>query len=130
MREKYKNRSSNEKRSEPRASTTDPEPRRMKMGDDGTRPATNVQFVSDGNAQMIVAVDVSSQGSDDGLMKLMYDELHEQYDATPETYRVDGGFCKKEDITYVEGAGTKVLAPLYAAEKLLAEGKDPYAARP
>jgi len=29
----------------------------MKMADGGTRPALNVQFASDGDAQMIIAVD-------------------------------------------------------------------------
>lgn len=91
MQEKYKKRSSSEKRSEPRASTTDPEACRMKMGDNGTRPAMNVQFASDGDAQLIVAVDVTSQGSDNGLMKPMYDDVTDRYGVTPKEYLVDGG---------------------------------------
>ncbi len=59
MQEKYRKRSG-KKCSEPRASTTDPEARRMKMGDGGTRPAMNVQFASDGAAQMIVSIAVST----------------------------------------------------------------------
>lgn len=131
MQEKHKKRISNgsEKRSEPRASTTDPEARRMKMSDHGTRPAMNVQFASDGDAKMVVAVDVSSQGSDNGLMKPMYDDVAARYGVTPEEYLVDGGFSKKEDITHVEKQGSAVLAPLYAEQKQLDEGKDPYAAR-
>jgi transposase len=43
-----------------RASTTDPEARRMKMADGGTRPAMNVQFANDGDAQMVIAVRVTS----------------------------------------------------------------------
>ena len=38
------------------ASKTDPEARRMKMGDNGFRPAMNVQLASDGDAQLVVAV--------------------------------------------------------------------------
>lgn len=129
MQEKYKKRSSSEKRSEPRASTTDPEARQMKMGDNGTRPAMNVPFASDGDAKMVVAVDVTSQGSDNGLMKPMYDDVADRYGVTPKEYLVDGGFSKKEDITYVEQQGTEVLAPLYAEQKQLDAGKDPYAAR-
>jgi len=129
MQEKYKKRSSSEKRSEPRASTTDPQSRRMKMGDNGTRPAMNVQFASDGDAQMIVSVEVTSQGSDNGLMKPMYDDVCERYDVIPKDYLVDGGFAKKDDITYVEGKGTEVLAPLYAEQKQLQRGDNPYAAR-
>jgi transposase len=59
MQENYQKRSG-EKRSEPRASTTDPEARRMKMADGGTRPAMNVQFANDGDAQMVIAVRVTS----------------------------------------------------------------------
>ncbi|MDZ4658371.1 MAG: hypothetical protein SH868_12405 [Bythopirellula sp.] len=40
----------------------------MKMADGGTRPSLNVQFASDGDAQMIIAVNVTSPGSDSGLM--------------------------------------------------------------
>lgn len=130
MQKRYNQRSSSEKRSEPRASTTDPEARRMKMGDNGTRPAMNVQFASDGDAQMIVAVDVTSQGSDCGLMRPLYDNVCRRYDLRPENYLVDGGFGKKEDITHLENRGTKVYAPLYAEQKLLEKGEDPYAKRP
>ncbi len=129
MQEKYRKRSG-EKRSEPRASTTDPEARRMKMSDGGIRPAMNVQFASDGEAQMIVSVEVTSQGSDSGLMQPMYNDVCKRYDVTPEDYLVDGGFAKKDDITHVEKNGTKVYAPLYAEEKQLAAGEDPYAERP
>lgn len=129
MQEKYRKRSG-KKRSEPRASTTDPEARRMKMGDGGIRPAMNVQFASDGDAQMIVSVDVTSQGSDSGLMQPMYDDVRERYDVVPGDYLVDGGFVKKDDITHVEQKGTQVYAPLYAEEKQLVAGEDPYAPRP
>ena len=130
MQTRYKKRTSGKKRSEPRASTTDPEARRMKMGDNGTRPAMNVQFASDGDAKMIVAVDVTSQGSDAGLMKPMYDDVCERYDVVPENYLVDGGFGKKEDVTDLEDDGTKVHAPLYAEQKQLDNGENPYAPRP
>jgi hypothetical protein len=132
MQEKYKKRcgeNSKDKRSEPRASTTDPESRRMKMGDNGTRPAMNVQFASDGDAQMVVTVEVTSQGSDNGLMKPMYDDVCERYGVSPKDYLVDGGFAKNDDITHVESAGTAVLAPLCAEQKQLDAGEDPYAAR-
>ncbi len=129
LQERYDKRSGTP-RSQPRASMTDPDARRMKMADGGTRPAMNVQFASDGDAQMIVSVDVTSQGSDGGLMRPMYDDVCTRYGLLPEDYLVDGGFAKKDDITHVEKNGTKVYAPLYAEEKQLAEGKDPYAERP
>jgi transposase len=49
--------------SEPRVSTTDPEARVMKMGDGGFRPAYNVQFVTDAETRIVVAVDVTNEGT-------------------------------------------------------------------
>lgn len=113
--------------STPRASTTDPEARRMKMGDGGTRPAYNVQFATDAHTRIIVGAEVTNQGSDSGLMQPMHEKLNEDYGVTPEQYLVDGGFAKKEDVTTLEQAGTAVHAPLSCEEKQLAAGKDPYA---
>jgi transposase len=129
MQKKYQKRSG-EKRSEPRASTTDPEARRMKMADGGTRPAMNVQFANDGDAQMVIAVQVTSQGSDSGLMAPMHDKIKRDYSQTPGKYLVDGGFTHREDVTQLEAAGTQVYAPLYQEEKQLEQGKNPYAGKP
>jgi hypothetical protein len=128
MQQKYQKRSG-EKRSEPRASTTDPEARRAKMADGGTRPALNVQFASDGDAQMIVAVDVTSQGSDNGLMGPMHAKIQADYARSPGKYLVDGGFTHCGDVTQLEAAGTRVYAPLHQEQQQLQEGRDPYAAK-
>ena len=113
--------------SEPRVSTTDPEARRMKMGDGGFRPALNVQFVSDGEQRMIVGVDVTNQGTDNGLMGPMHEQLREDYGVTPQKYLVDGGFTKVSDVTELERRGTQIIAPLYREQSQLDAGKDPYA---
>lgn len=128
MQRKYRQRAG-EKRSEPRASTTDPEARRTKMADGGTRPAMNVQFASDGDAQMVVAVEVTSQGSDSGLMGPMYQKIRRDYGPTPGKYLVDGGFTHRDDVTTLEADGTQVYAPLYQEEKQLEQGKNPYAGK-
>lgn len=121
---------SGKKASEPRASTTDPEARRMKMGDNGFRPAMNVQFGSDGETRLIVGVDLVNQGSDQGLMAPMHQQIVGNYDTTPKHYLVDGGFTKKEDIDQLDGSGTTVYGSLANEKKQLKEGKDPYAAKP
>lgn len=115
---------------EARASTTDPESRRMKMADGGFRPAFNVQFATDGDSRLIVGVDVVSSGGDQGQMGPMHEKLRSQYGMTPEDYLVDGGFSANEDIVRVEQRGTKVYGVLQNEQKLLDEGKDPYAAKP
>lgn len=133
MQERYAKRnkqvSEKNKRSEPRASTTDPEARRMKMGDNGFRPAMNVQFANDAEALVIVKVDVNSEGSDASLLAPMYDEVCETY-CRPEKYLADGGFSKKDGVAHLELEGTKFYGKLCNEKKLLEAGKDPYAAKP
>ena len=114
---------------EARCSTTDPEARNMKMGDGGFRPAYNVQFASDGDAQMIVSVDVTNNGSDGGQMAPMHETVCEQYGKVPENYVVDGGFATNDDITQVEKSGSKVAAPMTHEDRIIKRGGDPHARR-
>lgn len=114
---------------EARCSTTDPEARPMKMGDGGFRPAYNVQFATDGDARMIVSVDVTNNGSDGGQMAPMHEEVSETYDKTPTNYVVDGGFSTIEDITAVEERGSRVAAPMTHADRITKRGGDPHARR-
>jgi transposase len=115
---------------EPRASTTDPDARVMKMGDGGFRPALNVQFATDGQTRLVVGVDVVSIGSDNGQMAPMYQKLKKDYDTKPTDYLIDGGFTAVNDIVQVEQAGTNVYGVIRNAEKQLAAGKNPYEAQP
>src|SRR5947208_15806417 len=57
-----------------RTSTTDPEATVMKMADGGFRPAYNVQFSTDTQTQIIVGVDVVTQGSDQGQLPPMLEQ--------------------------------------------------------
>jgi transposase len=88
-------------RAEARASTTDPEATVMKMGDGGFRPAYNVQLNTDTESKIIVGVDISTAGSDAGLMPPMVEQAQERYGQTPQEVLVDGGFVKHEDIETV-----------------------------
>lgn len=117
------------KTKEPRASTTDPEARRMKMGDGGFRPALNVQFATEGESRLIVGVDVISSGADQGQMGSMHTRLHERYDKIPESYLVDGGFTAIDDIEQLDQRGTQVYCPLPNEQKQLDAGLNPYAAK-
>lgn len=109
-----------------RVSTTDPEARKMKMGDGGFRPAYNVQFATTTDSLVIVGVDVNNEGADGGLIGPMYDQLKERYQQQPTEYLADCGFVQLDDITKLETAGTQVYMPIRHAEKKLKEGKDPY----
>ena len=113
-----------------RASTTDPEARRMKMGDGGFRPALNVQFCTDGDSRLIVGVDVVNQGSDQGLMEPMHQQIVSNYKKSPKKYLVDGGFTTVNDINELTNSGTIVFGALKNVEDQLDAGKNPYAKKP
>ena len=124
-----RHKSAKDRTSDPRASTTDPDARRMKMGDNGFRPAFNVQFASDAAAMVIVGVDVTNEGTDSGQLEPMYENVCERYDVTPENYLADGGFRSKAGVNALESNGTKFFGPLPNEKKQLAAGEDPYSAR-
>jgi hypothetical protein len=81
-----------------RVSTTDPEARVMKMPNGGFNPAFNVQFATDNKSQAIVGVDVTNQGSDQGLLEPMIEQIAEQHDTKPKEALADGGFVNLDDI--------------------------------
>jgi hypothetical protein len=112
---------------EVRASTTDPECRKMKMPDGGFRPAYNVQFATTTESGVIVGVEVTNEGTDGGQMPPMLDQIEKRFEQKPQEMLVDGGFATVEAIDEAERNGTKVYAPLKKEEEQLDEGKDPYA---
>ncbi|WP_372725343.1 IS1182 family transposase [Novipirellula sp.] len=120
---------SRKSKSTPRASTTDPEAVRMKMGDGGFRPAFNVQFATDGETRIVVGVDVNNQGSDMGQMLPVFESVCSTYGVVPGQYLVDGGFIKASDIDALDAAGTTVYGAVKGAEKDVADGKAPYQAK-
>jgi len=110
-----------------RVSTTDPDARKMKMANGGYDPAYNVQFVSDGDARVIVGVDVTNAGTDGGELAPMHKNICETYGKTPKRELVDGGYATKDGVTAVETAGTEVVSSLPRSEQLEEHGKDPHA---
>ena len=96
----------------PRASTTDPEATVMKMGDGGFRPAYSVQFatVTDGSG-VIVGVEVTTRGSDQGEMAPMLAQVEERAGQRPDEHLVDAGFASHDAIE-AAAPDTKVYAPL------------------
>jgi len=113
-----------------RASSTDPEARRMKMADGGFRPAYNVQFATTTDSLVIVAVDVINQGSDAGQMQPMIERIGASYGQQPHEYLADGGFSTRADIIALEQADIAVYAPLKDEAKITDSGRDPFARRP
>ena len=106
---------------EPRASTTDPQARVMKMADGGFRPAYNVQVASAAGEQIVVAVTVCNIGSDRALLRPMLERLREM-GRFPRRHLVDGGFNSAQDIEWAHGEGVTVYCPPIQSK----HGTDPY----
>ena len=95
-----------------RVSTTDPDARVMKMADGGFRPAFNGQLAVDTATQVVVGVDVSNEGSDQGKMTPMLDQIEERNGAVPPEYLVDGGFAGLSEIEAASDRETTLYAPV------------------
>jgi transposase len=113
-----------------RISTTDPEARRMKMPDGGTRPGYNVQFATTTDSGIVVGVDVTNSGSDSGQLRPMVEQIEKRLGQTPQAALVDGGFTTLDDIEHVEHEHqVKVYGPIKDEEKKKEQGIDPYQPR-
>lgn len=113
-----------------RASTTDPDARKMKMADGGFRPAYNVQMATDAESGIILNMDVINEGSDAGQMKPMVDEIKANTGQTPKALLTDGGYATIEDIEATSAGGTTVYTPVKEEAKQKEAGKDPFAPKP
>lgn len=107
---------------EVRASSTDPDAHRMKMGDGGYRPAYNEQVAIDPKSHFIVATETTNQGLDGGMLPPMVEKIEKAYNAVPETMIADGGFVTKAAIQTLHEKGVKVIAPVDKPRS----GRDPY----
>lgn len=103
---------SSARRRTPRASTTDPDARVMKMADGGFRPAFNAQLVGDTASQIIVGVDITNVGSDQAQLPPMLAQLRRRYGRAPVEVLADGNFTGHAAIADLTRQGCVVLAPV------------------
>lgn len=97
---------------EVRASTTDPDAHRMKMGDGGQRPAYNEQVAIDPDSGVILAASTTNDGLDGGMLPPMVEKLEKAYGSTPDAMIADGGFVTKKAVDTLHEKGVKVYAPV------------------
>ena len=107
----------------PRGSTTDPDARKMRMGDGGYRPAYNAQFATDTASGVIVGVAVSQSRTDFGEAPPMIQQIEERTGRRPEELVVDTGFTSREAVEEISAAGVT----LYGALPQRKGKPDPYA---
>lgn len=110
-----------------RCSLTDPDARKMMMGDGGFRPGYNVQLASDGQSRMIVGVSVTNSGNDHEQMVPMLNQIKQNFGKVPEKMLVDTGFSGKVAVTEAEASGIAVYAPIHGKEAMEKRGSNPYA---
>ncbi len=128
-RRERKNANQTKKQKEPRASTTDPDARVMKMADGGFRPAYNIQFAGAGERQIVFAVDVETKGSDRGRLKPMLERIKARFRRAPKRYLADGGFHKNDDIEWAARPANGAIE-VYCPAPKNKHRTDPYAPRP
>ena len=113
-RREKKNANQTKKQKEPRASTTEPQARVMKMADGGFRPAWNIQVVSVAEKQIVLAVEPGNIGSDRGLMQPMLQAVGRRLGLIPKRHLADGGFNRTR-IPRAAKRGIKATVHLHAA---------------
>jgi transposase len=82
-----------------RASTTDPEARKMKMANGGFHPAYNIQFVTTKKGKAIVELDVRKNGNDNGLLVPIMKKFHNRFGKLTDRWLVDAGYVNLDDLT-------------------------------
>jgi len=108
---KSKNRELKRKNRPPRASTSDPEARVMKMADGGFRPAYNGQLTIDMDSRIIIGVEVSNE-ADPRLLEPMLEQIEERYEQPPQEHYVDGGIRSNSGIEHAAEKGIAVFSPI------------------
>jgi transposase len=87
-----------------RASTTDPDARKMKMGEGGYRLAYNVQFATGLDSRVIFGVDVvttADQGTAPRMMSMVHSRLRKLDMSPPENWIGDAAYSAKADVNEI-----------------------------
>jgi transposase len=98
-------------KSAPRASTTDPDARVMKMADGGYRPAYNIQVATDQASDAVVGVAVTNVGSDQQQLVPMLDQLATR-GLHASMWLVDGGYVSDVAVETTAAGGTTLIMPV------------------
>ncbi len=123
---KAKQKAKPSKNSPPRASTTDPEARTMKMPGGGYSPGYNMQFAGDVDSRAIVGLDVTNSGSDVHESEPMRRQIEERTGKTVKEHLIDGGYVGLDSIERAASDNVVVYAPVPKPKK---KDRDAYAPR-
>lgn len=123
---KAKQKAKPSKKSAPRASTTDPEARTMKMPGGGYGPGYNVQIAADVESRAILGVDVVNAGSDVHESDPMRQQVEERTGKKVNEHLMDGGYVGLDSIERAADNDVVVYAPLPKPKK---KDQDAYSPR-
>ena len=116
-----------------RVSTTDPEARVMKIGNQGYAPAYNVQIATDTKSRAIVGIDVTNEGSDVHQSAPMRRQIERRMVAAEATLGravprmkeqlLDGGYADAREVRTAEREEVTMYVP--PRKRTVKEGDDP-----
>ena len=84
---------------------TDPQSRIMKTSAEGFQQCYNAQVAVEGKNQLFVAVEVSSNGSDQGRLTPLVQEVGSNHGRRPATVPADAGYCNEADLAKFQALG-------------------------
>jgi transposase len=112
----------------PRASTTDPEARVMKMADGGFRPGYNIQMATAGSpmggARTIVGVRVTNVGSDMGSVTPMLAQIEQRTGQLPKRVLADANHADHDCVRYCAARGVEAHIAVPARSQRLGPASD------
>jgi transposase len=126
QRQQQRRQSERSKPEEARASATDTDARKMKRSHGGFEPSFNVQTATDVPSGIIVAVMVTEQACDNGLLRPMIEQAEVNTQTKVDKALVDSGYSDAQDVEALEKNGTQVYMPPKNDNKERKQGKDPY----
>lgn len=95
-----------------RASTTDADARRMKLGNGAIAPAYNVQLATATEGRAVVGVCVVNTGTDAGQSEPMRQQVEQRTGRKVKEQLVDGGYVNKDQIDRAAQSNVAIYAPL------------------
>jgi hypothetical protein len=127
--------SSSKKRqtTEPKASTTDPEARLMKVSNGGFEPSYNVQLAVVGSPMggpaTIIGVQVTSLGTDKHSILPMHEQVEQRTGYKLDTILVDGDHLTHDELRAAQAKSLMVVAPVPKRWETSEAPQDPEIAR-
>jgi len=95
-----------------RASSSDPDARKMKMADGGVRPGYNVQFAADAASNAVLAVEVVQSSSDKNYSEPLRQQVEQRTGQKVKEHLADEGYVQMQQIGRAEQSGVAMYVPV------------------